>query len=481
MARMGDLAGVDDYAPDELLVPPVDPRTGRVGGIKGPPASAWATLPGAQAIADPFRTARKAYEQGLTPEEEIQFGVNTAVMGLGSGVPFAPRGAIGAFGAKTVIPTQSPKMGDLAAPTLAGAPYLINPVRTYKPGVYKDPRTLALEAEAQVAPEHEALKQLFGVTRDDLYQIGQAGARPGNMEPQIWTPRKPGSSYVAESVMTPANAQRMQDAIVEGRRLAPELSKGMSAWYVMDPAFHQMVKLFGPERAVEEYRRFNSMMTPFSASSNVMTEINRGTVARMLAERNQLKQMEKYGSMPVGERGRGFPKELQDMIPHPYNEVQVNPVLRYLKTGEHGYANDTVKIPLYTQATGVPATGFQTRLPVPDAHFSRAVGAPDVRRGATGIGDYMGGSEYRQFGPWYRENVARPVGLEAVPGQAIQWGLYAPQTGVTTAIGAPKLELLSQSIWERAKKLGIDPKVLRDRVLRGEEHAELPNTLGSFA
>jgi len=56
------------------------------------------------------------------------------------------------------------------------------------------------------------------------------------------------------------------------------------------------------------------------------------------------------------------------------------------------------------------------------------------------------------------------------------WGAFSPQTGVDTPIGAPKLELFSQRIWERAKQLGVDPKLLRDQVLRGEQHAELaPN------
>ena len=50
---------------------------------------------------------------------------------------------------------------------------------------------------------------------------------------------------------------------------------------------------------------------------------------------------------------------------------------------------------------------------------------------------------------------------------------FAPQTGVDTPIGAPKLELLAQRIWERAQKLGIDPKQLRDDVLTGEARTQL--------
>jgi len=58
-----------------------------------------------------------------------------------------------------------------------------------------------------------------------------------------------------------------------------------------------------------------------------------------------------------------------------------------------------------------------------------------------------------------------------VPAQARMWGTYAPQTGVDTPVGAPKLELLAQAISERAQKLGIDPQKLRDDVLTGKAHA----------
>jgi hypothetical protein len=154
--------------------------------------------------------------------------------------------------------------------------------------------------------------------------------------------------------------------------------------------------------------------------------------------------------------------------------------MRWAATGQHGYGADTVKIPLYTQASGVPETGFQTAWPVPDAHFARAVGMADVRKNAT-PGNFMEGPEYRTMAPWFRESVARPSGIEAVPAQALTWGAYAPQTGVKTPIGAGKLELLSQRIWERAQKLGVDPKTLRDQVLRGEQHSELQDGMGRLA
>jgi hypothetical protein len=361
--------------------------------------------------------------------------------------------------------------------------YVTDPQRIYKPGIYKDPRVIAAEANAMVAPEHPALKQLFGVTRQDLYDISQQGTRQGNVAPNIWMPQKPGGSYAAENIMNPANAQRILDTLSEARKY-PGLEQGMVPWYVMDPAYQRLEQLVGPERAVAEYNKYNSMMTPFSASSDVMKEINRGTAARMMYEQGRLPDFVKYGGMPVEKRGAGFPPEMADVIPHlRHAPTHTDPVVKWAETGAHGYGQDTVKIPLYTQASGVPQTGFQTAWPVPDAHFTRAVGMSDVRKNA-GPGNYMGGSEYRTFAPWFRSSVSQPLGIEAVPTQALTWGTYAPQTGVKTPIGAGKLELQAQRIWERAQKLGVNPQDFRDRVLLGEQHSELEDDnrgMGSLA
>jgi hypothetical protein len=147
---------------------------------------------------------------------------------------------------------------------------------------------------------------------------------------------------------------------------------------------------------------------------------------------------------------------------------QVPGVQRYLDTGDASMKS--VKVPLYMQASGVPETGFQTRLPVPDAHWGRALGVGEVRTtNAPGVS--IRPTEYTGLGDWYREKIARPLGIEAVPAQARQWNVFGPQTGVNTTLGAPKLELLSQAIWERAARLGMDPRVLRDQVLTGANHA----------
>jgi hypothetical protein len=350
--------------------------------------------------------------------------------------------------------------------------YVLDPQRTFAPGIYKNPRQIAEEAAAKVAPEHPALKNLFGVTRQDLWEIGERGARKGNVEPQLNVPARKGEgSYVAQNIATPANAQRLIDTLAEAQRF-PQLIHGSDAWYVMDPAYQRMVQLVGPQRAAEEYRRFNAIMTPFSSNSDVLKEINRGTAARMMADRGPeaWRQFVQHGGVPVEQRGADFPAIMQDVIPHMRQSMHVEPVERWLASGEHGFGKGTVKNPLYSLASGVPETGFQTRWAVPDAHFARATGVADVRTTAK-PGMHMEGPEYRDMAPWYREQVAAPLGIEAVPAQARQWNVFGPQTGVTTPLGAPKLELLAQRIAERAQKLGIDPQKLRDDVLMGKEHA----------
>ncbi len=127
---------------------------------------------------------------------------------------------------------------------------------------------------------------------------------------------------------------------------------------------------------------------------------------------------------------------------------------------------DSPKVPLYVQSSGVPATGFQTRLPVPDAHYTRILGMPDVRRTADPEVS-MKMNEYRSVGPWFREEVARPLEMEAVPAQALLWGTGSGATGVNSPIGAPQLEMLSQHIGNVARHYRVSPETARDLILQG--------------
>jgi hypothetical protein len=364
------------------------------------------------------------------------------------------------------------------------APYISNPQRVANPGIYKRPDVIAAEAAARVEPEHPALKQLFGVTRQDLYDISQQGRRQGNMETELWQPKRPGApNEAALSIMNPANEQRILDTLAEARKY-PGLEQGMVPWYVMDPMYQRMVELVGPERAAKEYMDFNMSVTPFSAGSSVPSEINRGTAANMMRQRGEYDIFKQYGGIAVPKRGADYPDALRDVKGMMGHLNQANPVERYFRTGSHGYGDENVKINLYSGASGVPQTGFQTTGAVPDAHFTRAIGLPDARKNPNDFNEYMQGTEYRQIGPWYRNKIANPLGIEAVPAQALMWGTYGPQTGVKTKIGAGKLELMSKQMWERAQKLGIDPYEFRDQVLRGEQHSELENdnrSMGSLA
>lgn len=439
-----------------LTPPPSVPYNGPLASI-GESLAAGDTNP-----AIPLSSLAKAADAGVqaadamtAPYKQLiatggnDVGTNLAAIApaLGGGVFGAEEGALGQMGG------------------LLSQPYFEGAVRNAYPGIYKDPRILAQEAAAQVAPEDPALKQLFGVTRQDLYDIGQQGTRQGNKEPQIAGVKNPKGSYT-NSIMTPQNAQRLVDALGEAPK---SLIPGMDAWYVMDPAYQRLEQLVGPEQAAQRYAKFNNIGSMFSPGSDVETEINRGTAAHMMAEQGKWPDFMKYGGMAAGKRGADFPQELKDVIGHPYHSTaQAGPANKYLQTGSVDMTQP--KVPLYMQASGVPETGFQTTLPVPDAHFTRASGMSDVRKNAN-PGASMKTPEYAGFGPWFRENVANPLGIQAVPAQARMWGLYSPQTGVDTPIGAPKLELLAKRINERAQKLGVDPAALRDQVLMGQAHA----------
>jgi hypothetical protein len=142
---------------------------------------------------------------------------------------------------------------------------------------------------------------------------------------------------------------------------------------------------------------------------------------------------------------------------------------RYLKKGE--VEMGTPKVPTYIPASGVPETGFQTRWAVPDAHYTRIIGMGESRKSSE-PGVSMKMPEYQQIAPWHREKIAAQAGLEAVPAQARLWGAGSGATGVTSPIGAPKLEMMSDYIMQRAAKHGISPEEARDRILRGEMYAE---------
>ena len=386
-------------------------------------------------------------------------------------------------GIQYAVPKSSAKMSPgmdlgnvLPSSTFKSSPEqtVTDPLRNAFPGIYKRPDVIASEAAARVAPENDAMRRLFGVSRDDLYQMGKG--RVGNISGVLpGAATNPKGSKAAMNVMNPANEQRLLDVLSESEK-HPELVKGMDPWYIMDPAYQRLEQLVGPEEAVKKYRQLNTLTGMASPGSDVLTEMNRGTAANYLATQGRFGDFVDYAGLPFGARGAGFPEDLRAVMGHPYHKTaQAMPMQKYLESGQVQMSSP--KVPMYIDASGVPQTGFQTNMPVGDAHWSRAVGLADTRGAATRKGKSVvpGASvsnpEMSQLGPWWQDKIASQVGLESVPAQARAWGAFSPQTGVESPIGAPKLELLSMKIMEAANRLGITPEQARDMILTGKAYA----------
>lgn len=349
-----------------------------------------------------------------------------------------------------------------------------DPQRMAFPGIYGNPKEIAAKAASRVAPEDPALKQLFGVTRGDLYEMNQG--RKGNLPGTLpGAAAKPRGSAAAARVMTKENEQRLVDTLGEAQK-HESLRHGMEPWYITDPAFQRMVHLIGFDNAVREYDKMNHLIGMASPASEVMTEIPRGTAAYALNTQGRFGDFLKYAGKPEGKRTRRFPADIRNVPGHAYHKTaQAGPMSKYLESGE--MTMKTPKVPLYIQASGVPETGFQTATPVGDAHWSRAVGLADTRnwktvKGKQAIpGASVTNPEMAMLSPWWRSQIANKVGLEPVPAQGLTWGTFAPQTGVDTPIGAGKLELLAKNIMMTARRLNVSPEVARDMVLMGKTYA----------
>lgn len=372
--------------------------------------------------------------------------------------------------------TMSGPMGFAPAGITKKMATVVNPERIAYPGIYSNPRELVQEAANRVAPESPLLKQLFGVTREDLFDISQQGTRAGNItDVPFKTAANPKGAAHASQVMNPRNVQRLQDIVAEAKQ-QPELYKGMASWYTMDPLYKRFVDIYGPDRAIGEYNKFNTLTGMSSPGSEVLTELNRGTAANMMDTAGRFAEFRKYGGLPEGKRKSDFPPELAGVTGHPYHKTaQSGPMEKYLETGLLNMGS--AKVPSYIHASGVPETGFQTQWPVGDAHWSRLVGLPDVRGATTKKGKESVPNasasvpEMVSLGPWFNQRIAQPMGMEAVPAQAVIWGAGSGATGVTSPIGAPKLELLAQQIGETARRLNITPEAARDLIIRGQAYA----------
>lgn len=344
-------------------------------------------------------------------------------------------------------------------------PTVKSPERIAFPGIYGNPAEIAAEAASRVAPESPNLKRLFGVTRADLQDIvnSREGNLPGALPGAAANPR---GSEAAEKIMTPKNVQRILDVNAEATKF-PELVRGMDPWYVMDPFYQRMVELMGKDKAIEEYRKMNILSGMASPGSEVMTEIPRGSAAYFLQKQGRWPEfMESVAIPQKGRKAAGVAEDIIGVPGHIYHRsAQAEPMEKYLKSGE--FTMTTPKVPLYIESSGVPDTGFQTRTPVGDAHWSRAVGLGDTRTSQK-FDASVSNPEMTQLAPWWREKIAAQLGIESVPAQARTWGAFSGQTGVTTPIGSPKLEMIADQIMDTARRLGVSPETARDLVMMGE-------------
>lgn len=421
-------------------------------------------------------------EGGMTAQE----GASSLQKGnVGSGLLDVSLGALQAAAGFT------PVIGGTASKTIkTGRSTIKGALRKAFPGIYDDPRLVAERAEAMVMPESPNLARLFGVTREDLARAAQTpGTAPGVIPN---APKKPRGSEKTEQIMSPANTRRLVEGLQATEEFAPKLRQGMTGWYMMDPAYQRLVELVGPEEATRRYERFNALTSMSSPSSDVITELRRGTAANKLAQEGRFNEFMEYGGLSIEDRMRmGLPTDLLDFPAHAYHSTAQAPAMdAFLREGMPKLKSP--KVPLYMQASQASAIGRQSDIPVGDAHWSRAVGLADVRpmrmvKGQPKIpGQSVSTGELAVLAPWWRENVAQQAGMEAVPGQATAWGLYSPATGVDTPVGQPKLEILSDLIEKTSQRLDVPIERARDMVLLGEAQAgrispEMLGALGASA
>ena len=188
---------------------------------------------------------------------------------------------------------QSAKKAPKPRPRLKPGEYVRDRQRTAFPGIYDRPDEIARRAAERAAPEDPALRELFGVTRNDLYEMSKT---PRLGQSVVRLADNPRGSVAAENIMTDRNRQRLTDTLGEAMKY-PELSEGMLAWYNLDPAFWRLKQVSNdPAR---DFTRMNTYSGMASPGSDVMTELQRGSAARMMAEHGRLPEFMRYGGNPT--------------------------------------------------------------------------------------------------------------------------------------------------------------------------------------
>lgn len=392
----------------------------------------WA-VPGM--IASPFQSWQRAFDAAKAGQQPDLLDTFDAAGGAMTGglLGSAPRGALG-MGLRRAAKGQTVQ----------------EPSRVAFPHIYDNPREIVARANEMVTPEDPIMRQLFGVDRQDLVEISK---RSGNQDPKLAFKEEARGSKAAERLMNKRNEQRILDVVTEADKTP---LRAMRGWYVMDPLYDHYKRLLGPE-APTAYTRSNTLMGMASPGSEVLDEIVRGSAANYLHGQGRFDDFMKYGAKASADR----PQDIAHVPGHMYHSTsQAQPMQKYLDTGV--VEMQSPKVPTYIQASSVPELGFQTRFAIPDAHWSRAVGLADARTAPKTYKQSASFPEAASLWPWWNDRIAARAGMEAVPAQAVTWGAFAPATGVTSPIGAPKLELIAHQIRGAADRLGISPEAARD-------------------
>lgn len=335
--------------------------------------------------------------------------------------------------------------------------------RAYAPGVYGPTDEVVRIADIRADPDSGAMGRVFGLDREELYDLHQGRPRGTDLGFEFG-PRSKGAKHVSR-ITNPRNAQRLVDAMTEARKY-PNLYKGSAAWYEMEPLFDRLKQLTSnPEGKFRDLIDTTAVMSPRAA---VVPELERGTHALMLRNQGRAEEFRPYGEIPSPQRPDDFPPELQGMPGSMAHKVHSTMLENLDRTG--GIITDQAKVPMYSKGHyGSPDIPYNTRMGAPDAHNARAIGLTDVRPAKKGdLGGNASRPEVYSMLDWFENKVAGASGHSGTDAQALLWNIFAPFTGVKTKIGKSKLELMSEGIERAALHNKIPIGEARDRVIMGE-------------
>jgi hypothetical protein len=345
-----------------------------------------------------------------------------------------------------------------------------DPRRSAYPGIYDDPKDVM--SRLDTVPESPHLKEIFGTTRKEMHDavVERGDVAPKSPMPGM-APKGKGSEH-AQQVTTPENAERIRNAITALKEHDPSAYHGMVAWYHSDPMYHSIKKILGgdAERASDVYHKLNTYTALASPMSSVGPEIVRGTAAATTAAEGNFDQFSRYGGLPAEKLSSKNAPALKNLElgfeGHAFHGTAQAPAMqRFNQTGEEARAVKTGAYRRASDAPSRPGSEYQNTVLVGDSHFSRGAGLADVR-GAAAYDGSIEGPELKVVHPWYHENVAKPLGIPATSAQAAQWAAFSHETGVETPIGAPKLEIWADQIADAAKRAGVKPREMWERIVK---------------